>query len=82
MNAPSGGMKETEPGDFAQRDRRTHGWKEGIAIAPGGEMARVTSGVRDNRDVQSITPDNEVAISFPFLVVRTSRSRGYDDRMT
>ena len=66
---PSGGIKDTVPGDFAHLERRIHGWKEGIPIDPGGDNARVMSGVSDNRDVQSITPKRLVEMGFPFLFV-------------
>jgi hypothetical protein len=41
-------------------------------MAPGGDRARVTSGVRDSRDVQSIVPDRVVDICLAFLLVRDS----------
>ena len=41
-------------------------------MAPGGERARVTSGVRDRRDVQSIVPDRVVDICLAFLLIRDS----------
>jgi hypothetical protein len=69
VNEPSGGTKDTVPGFFVHRERRTHGWKDGVEIAPGGDRARVTSGVRDSRDVQSIVPDRVVDICLAFLMV-------------
>ena len=81
MNEPSGGINETVPGLFAQRDSRTQGWKEGVEMAPGGDKARVTSGVSDSRDVQHITPDKVVDICFVLLMFRNSELRDYDDRV-
>ena len=52
------------PGDLVQRDSRTQGWNEGNATAPGGDKARVTSGVRERPDVQLITPDRVVEMCF------------------
>ena len=79
MNEPSGGMNETVPGFFAQRERGTHGWKEGVEMAPGGDRASVTSGVRDRRDVQSIIPDKVVDMCLAFLLIRDTIRRDYED---
>jgi len=68
---PSGGTNETVPGDLAHLDRRTQGWNEGVLMDPGGERERVTSGVRDKRDVQSITPERVAETYFPFLTITT-----------
>jgi len=38
--------------------------------ALGGMSERVTSGVRERREVQSMTPDSEDVTSFPLLGVR------------
>jgi hypothetical protein len=70
VNGPSGGMKERVPGFLVQRERRTQRWKEGVEIAEGVDNASVTSGVWDNREVQSIVPVRMVDILFPFLPVR------------
>ena len=80
---PSGGTKDTVPGDFAHRESRTQGWKDGTATDPGGERVRVTSGVRDSLDVQPITPESMVEICFPFLEVTLSKKiETYDDSVT
>ena len=75
MNEPSGGTNDTVPGDLAHLERRTEGWKEGLSITPDGESANVTSGVRDNRDVQSIIPEIVAYKCFPLLEVRVYNKR-------
>jgi hypothetical protein len=80
---PSGGTKDAVPGDFAHRESRTQGWKDGTAIDPGGERVRVTSGVRDSLDLQFITPESKVEICFPFLeVIYLKKIETYDDNVT
>lgn len=66
---PSGGTKESVPGDLDQRERRTQGWNERALIAVGGVRARVTSGVRERREVHSMTPDRSAEICFDLLLL-------------
>lgn len=68
MNEPSGGIKDSVPGDLHQRERRTQGWNEGKEIAFAGLRERVTSGVRESREVHCITPDSTAEICLDFLL--------------